>query len=162
MKQLFCTLVAGLLSVAVAQACIVVIAWDKEQVLVVELTDPTPTARYPVYRDQIERHPNVISVTAANGMPGGLTQQIRIRPQDLGTDDFWFADWFATDFRFVETMGIQMAAGRPLQSEYSSDSTQAVVINRTAAAAMAAGILATTSSTAAPPSDTSIGTGTRF
>ncbi|MCH8122086.1 MAG: ABC transporter permease [Bacteroidetes bacterium] len=111
------------------------LGFDKDQVLVVELTDPTPTRLYPVFRDAIVRHPNVLSVTAANGTPGGFTQEIRIRPGHITTDENWVAAWYATDFLYTETLGIEMAAGRPLTSDFSSDSTRAVVINETAAAA---------------------------
>lgn len=110
------------------------LGFDKEQVLVVQLTDPTPTNLYPVYRDAILRHSKVLNVSAANGTPGGLTQEVRIRPANASTDENWVSAWYATDFDYTQTMGIEMAAGRPLMTEFSTDSTLAVVINEVAAA----------------------------
>ncbi len=111
------------------------LGFDKEQVLVVQLTDPTPTNLYPVFRDRIVQHPKVLSVSAANGTPGGLNQEFRTRPINADADESWVSAWYAVDFEFTETLGIEMAAGRPLQSGYSTDSTAAIMINESAATA---------------------------
>ncbi|HMB91594.1 MAG TPA: ABC transporter permease [Rhodothermales bacterium] len=109
------------------------LGFDKERVVVIQLTDPTPSNLFPAYKQAILRDPNVLSASASISVPAGLINQATVRPEEAPMDASWQVQLYATDFDFVETMGMEMAAGRDLSKEYSLDSTRAFLINETAA-----------------------------
>src|SRR5690606_28077081 len=48
-------------------------------------------------------------------------------------DERWLLSFYGVDFDFVETMGFELAEGRALSRDFSTDSTQAYLINEAAA-----------------------------
>ena len=111
------------------------LGFDKEHVVVVQLTDPNASNQYQAYKDAILQHPNVLNVSAGFSTPGGLIGQATMRPFGDSEDQSWQVLTYFTDFDFVETMGMEIAAGRDFSTAFSTDSTNAMLINETAARA---------------------------
>ena len=111
------------------------LGFDKEHVVVVQLTDPNAANRYQAYKDAVLQDPNVLSVSAAFSKPGGLVGQATMRPYEASDDQSWQVQAYFSDFDFVETMDMDVVAGRALSTAFSTDSTQALMINETAARA---------------------------
>ncbi|MCH8960781.1 MAG: FtsX-like permease family protein, partial [Bacteroidetes bacterium] len=111
------------------------LGFDKEHVVVVELTDPNASRHYSAYKDAILQHPKVLSVSAAFSKPGGLVGQATMRPYEASDDQSLQVQTYFSDFDFVETMDMEIVAGRDFSPEFSTDSTQALLINETAARA---------------------------
>ena len=58
-----------------------------------------------------------------------------MRPFEDSQEQSWQMLTYFTDFDFVETMGMEIAAGRDFSTAFSTDSTNAMLINETAARA---------------------------
>ncbi len=111
------------------------LGFDKAHVVAVQMTDPNASRHYPAYKDAILQHPKVLDVSAGFSRPGGLIGQATMRPYEASDDQSLQVQTYFTDFDFVETMDMEIVAGRDFSPEFSTDSTQALVINETAARA---------------------------
>ena len=111
------------------------LGFDKEHVVVVQMTDPNASRHYQSYKDAALQHPNVLQVSAGFSTPGGLIGQATMRPFEDSEEQTWQVLTYFTDFDFVETMGMEIAAGRDFSTAFSTDSTNAFLINETAARA---------------------------
>lgn len=97
-----------------------------DQIVIVQLTDPTPRANYRVYRDAVLRSPAIVSVSAASSAPAaGLLAEVMMRPSSAQQDETWLVKGYFSDFGFVETMGIDLLAGRALSPAFPVDSVGA-------------------------------------
>lgn len=103
-----------------------------DQVLVVQLTDPTPMNLYRSYKTSILTNPDVVSVTASFSAPASLVQQAQVRPVNTGSDELWQVHLYIADFDFLETMGIELLAGRDIREDAPADTVNGVLLNETA------------------------------
>lgn len=108
------------------------LGFDREQVLVVQLTDPAVRTLYPMFRDRVEELPSVISVTGSSSAPGFFIQNQLVAPDDAPQDEQSMVQGFATDFGFIETLGINVKSGRAHDKSHPSDTLGAFVINEAA------------------------------
>ena len=67
-----------------------------------------------------------------SGEPGGFFDTHMFDVE--GHDEKWRSKTEFADFEFVKTLGLKIIAGRDFSSQYSTDTTDAVLINKTAAA----------------------------
>lgn len=109
------------------------LGFDKEHVVVLQVTDPNAADQYPAYRDAILQDPNVLNVSASLSTPGGLQNQATVRPEGAPEEATYQVYTYFSDFHFAETLGLEVVAGRSLDPAFSTDSTQAILINETAA-----------------------------
>ena len=110
------------------------LGFDKEYVVVVPLRDQADQINNAALKQQWQQIPNVLSVAATSGVPG-------IRD---GLHDFWvFPDntrrdslelmTLTVDHDFVETLGLELLAGRDFSEDFPTDATDAFLINESAA-----------------------------
>ena len=78
---------------------------------------------------EYERHPNVVSVAAASNVPGQLRAITRMRTEGMPEDEFQEGTTVAVDHNYVETMGIDVIAGRTFDPAQAVDSTEAFMVN---------------------------------
>jgi len=105
---------------------------DREQVLVVQLTDPAPMNLYRSYKNEILNHPDVISVSASFSAPASLVQQSRIRLVNTGSDETWQVQTYFSDFDFIETLGMELIEGRTIIPDNPGDTLRGIMVNETA------------------------------
>lgn len=110
------------------------LGFDREQVMVVQLTDPNIRAEYKQFRDRVAELPSVASVSASSSAPGFFVGNQPVVPDDGSTEDQFFLQAFTSDFNFVETLGVEMIAGRAPSMERPADSVGAFIINEAAVA----------------------------
>ena len=110
------------------------LGFDREQVLVVQLTDPNVRAEYKQFRDRVEELPSVASVSASSSAPGFFVGNQPVVPDDGSPDDQFLLQAFTSDYNFVETLGVGMVAGRAPSMERPADSIGAFIINEAAVA----------------------------
>ena len=67
-----------------------------------------------------------------SGEPGGFFDEHTFDVE--GQHEIWNARTEFADFEFVKTLGLKIIAGRDFSSQFATDTTDAVLINRTAAA----------------------------
>ena len=110
------------------------LGFDRDQVIVVQLTDPNIRGQYRQFRDRVKLQPSVVSVSASSSAPGFFVGNQPVVPDDGSPDDQFFLQAFTSDFDFVETLGLEMVAGRAPSMERPADSIGAFIINETAVA----------------------------
>ena len=66
-----------------------------------------------------------------SGEPGGFFDMHTFEAE--GQRDVWKSRTEFADFEYVKTLGLKIIAGRDFSSQYATDTTDAVLINRTAA-----------------------------
>lgn len=108
------------------------LGFDKENLLVIQLTDPVIRNEYQVLRQRVEALSSVKSVSASQTGPGYLSQYQPVRRQSVAAQDQEFDLTFLSDFDFVETLGMKMVAGRSHSKDHPSDSLGAFIINEEA------------------------------
>ncbi len=105
---------------------------NQEQILVVQLTDPVIRARYRGFKNRVKQIPSVKNVSASFSAPADLVNQAAFRTVHAAPDENWLSHYFGIDFDFLETLGIQMVAGRDLSHDNAADTIDAVILNETA------------------------------
>jgi putative ABC transport system permease protein len=104
---------------------------DKEQVVVVQLTDPTPMNAFRTFKSVISANPAVKSVSAAYSAPAELVNQFRIKGVNTGSEEVIQAHNYFHDFDFVETLGIRLLAGKDVTLDNPGDTLNTCLINET-------------------------------
>jgi putative ABC transport system permease protein len=106
------------------------LGFDKESIIY--FTPPTELSRKKeVFRENLLRYSTIKSVTSSNGTPGmgsstwgySLPEQ-KIENQSMNT--------MIIDFDYVKTYGLEIVEGRNISSEFSTDSSDAYLVNETA------------------------------
>lgn len=105
---------------------------DKEQVVVIQLTDPTPINAFRAYKSIISSHEAVKSVSAAFSAPASIVFQSRIKGVNTGSDEVIQAQNYFHDFDFIKTLGIRLIAGKEISIENPGDTLNTCIINETA------------------------------
>ena len=108
------------------------LGYNQEQTIIVPIDNNELYKNLKVFKNDLQSESNVASVSMMSGEPGGFFD---IHMFDVeGQNDKWRSRTEFADFEFVKTLGLKIIAGRDFSSAYPTDSTDAVLINRTAAA----------------------------
>jgi len=103
--------------------------FDRERLLTFPLRGDLDE-RYKTVKEVFRRHPGVRSASVAYGIPGDI-----IAGDDIlvpGREGSLPANLFTVDFDYLETMGLDLVAGRGFSRDYATDADEAFVINETA------------------------------
>ncbi|MGH7495375.1 MAG: ABC transporter permease [bacterium] len=109
---------------------------NKERLVVLAVEQGQEIARrYPDLRNQLLQHPNIASVAASKRVPSGRLLDSSEGSVPDGDKyeklNFRIAN-VRVDHSFIETYGMQMAAGRNFSVTFPTDSTEAFILNETA------------------------------
>ncbi len=110
------------------------LGFDKEQVVTVELTDPTPSSRFPALRDAYAQLPGVESVSGGMGAPAGFSNPAQMRSVNATDDDNIPLTLYFVRYDYTETLGMEMAAGRSFTEDFPADTLGGIVLNEQAVA----------------------------
>jgi len=105
---------------------------DREEVIVIQLTDPTPAKLFRTYKSTVLQNPNIISVSASFSAPATLVQQARVEIANSGTDNVWQVQAYFGEFDLIETLGLEILEGRTFTQENPGDTLRSFLINETA------------------------------
>jgi putative ABC transport system permease protein len=107
------------------------LGYDKEQTVIVPIDNGDIYNNRDVFKKDLQSENNIQSVSLMSGEPGGFfdIQMFEVE----GRNSKWKSRTEFADFEFVKTLGLKIIAGRDLSSQFPTDSTDAVLINRTAA-----------------------------
>ena len=99
--------------------------FNKENVIAVDASETDPNKTFPLFRQELLRHPAVVGIaSAAAGLGNGH--------DFLGyTDKGISAELNIVDTDYINVMGMQLVAGKNLQHALVNDSTKPIVINET-------------------------------
>lgn len=106
--------------------------FSKEQTMIVRLDNGTIWGKKDQFKNQVQADPAVAAVAAMTGEPGGFHDNYSFEAEGHPGEKLMFNTQFA-DFEYVKTLGLKIIAGRDFSPAFITDSTSAVLINRTAA-----------------------------
>jgi putative ABC transport system permease protein len=99
--------------------------FTKDQVIIVSSRDIEGLGtEYQVMKQQLLSHPEIISVSAANLMPGDQNTNsdgVRYEGYDSSVDPFIGMSYLNVDYDFFETFDIELIAGRSFSEERGTD-----------------------------------------
>ena len=106
------------------------LGFNKDQVLVFRLQGQQSRNKYPIIKEKLLRNPKVISIGTSTTSPGeGFGKNLMNAEQEQGGMKQYGVDLYGVDFEFFSTLGIEVVKGRNFSLEFSTDTTNAVMIN---------------------------------
>jgi putative ABC transport system permease protein len=108
------------------------LGYNKEQTVIVPIDNNDIYKNINSFKTELQSQTAVQSVSAMSGAPGGFFDG-QMFDVEGHAERFSSRTEFA-DFEFVKTLGLKIIAGRDFSAQFSTDTTDAVLINKTAAA----------------------------
>ena len=108
------------------------LGFEKENKLVMTVKGAPAIGRIPVLTNALEQHSNVLSTTLSLGHLGRTTtfEQAEIENEE-GVFVSQSYNWFYIYEDFINTMGIELIAGRNFDEDIPSDANHAILVNET-------------------------------
>jgi putative ABC transport system permease protein len=107
---------------------------NKEHLVILPASDEM-VQRYPAFKNRLLQHPNITGVAASKRVPSArLLDSSGARIIDGEKSEpinFRIAN-VRVDHDFIDTYGMEIIAGRNFSTEFSTDSTEAFILNETA------------------------------
>jgi putative ABC transport system permease protein len=107
------------------------LGYDKEQTLVIKIDNNDIYDHRHTFKDELQNSGNVSSVSLMSGEPGGFYDMHAFDAE--GQQAIFKSRTEFADFEYVKTLGLKIIAGRDFSPQFATDTTNAVLINRTAA-----------------------------
>ncbi|RFS26869.1 ABC transporter permease [Chitinophaga silvatica] len=107
------------------------LGYNKEQTIIIPIDNGDIYNNLNSFKRQLQSQSAVQSVSAMSGEPGGYFDFQLFDVEDHA--EKWNANTEFADFEFVKTLGLTIIAGRDFSSQFPTDTTDAVLINKTAA-----------------------------
>jgi putative ABC transport system permease protein len=108
------------------------LGFSKEQSLLVRIDNSEIYKAKSRFKNTLQNDPSVINTSLMSGEPGGFHDGHGFDAEAMPGQKLLFRTEF-TDFEYVKTLGLKIIAGRDFSPQFSTDSTSAVLINRSAA-----------------------------
>jgi putative ABC transport system permease protein len=108
------------------------LGFRRENVVSIRLRDPDVQQKITAFKEELIRHPEVLSAALGAGRPGYPWTGLYLFEGRDGMEEHNFHVFFA-GFDYIETLGLELVAGRDFDPEYGSDPQQAVIVNQTLA-----------------------------
>jgi len=107
------------------------LGYNKEQTVMVRIDNDDIDNNMNVFKTGLQNQSVIQSVSLMSGEPGGFFDGHVFDVQ--GHAEKWNARTEFADFEFVKTLGLKIIAGRDFSPSFPTDTTNAVLINKTAA-----------------------------
>lgn len=108
------------------------LGYDKEQTMVISIDNDDIYNNREAFKKDLMNNPAIAAVSIMSGEPGGFYDKHVFDVQ--ANSERWLATTEFADYDYVKTLGLHLVAGRDFSAQYGTDSSDAVIINRTAAA----------------------------
>lgn len=108
------------------------LGFDKENKLVMTIQGASAIEKIPIFIDELKQQRNVLNATVSFNQMGRSTtfEQAEVENND-GAFESQSYNWFYIDQDFVNTMGIELVAGRNFDRSIPSDANHAILVNET-------------------------------
>jgi len=106
------------------------LGYSRGRIAVIQISDNVRSKRE-VIQTEIERHPEVLSMSASASIPIVWESPHSVRPVDAGKDEAKTMQVYGVDYNFVETLGMKITDGRSFSRQY--DDQNSFIISETAA-----------------------------
>lgn len=106
------------------------LGYNKEQTVIVPIDNNEISDNKLAFKNELQNQSAVKSVSLMSGAPGGFFDSYTFDVE--GQNERMTANTEFADFEFVKTLGLKIIAGRDFSSQFPTDSTDAVLLNKTA------------------------------
>jgi putative ABC transport system permease protein len=106
------------------------LGFSKEQVIYFDVRGGV-AEKTEVFKNALKKSPGVVSVTGGYGLPGDQLATDGIIVPGNNQQQEYTAVQLIVDYDYIKTMGAEIIAGRDFSHEFSTDSTDAFIINET-------------------------------
>ncbi len=107
------------------------LGYDKEQTMVIPIDNEDFYNNRKSFKTNLQNNSAIASVSLMSGEPGGFFDKQMFDVE--GQPQKWLAGSEFADVDFVKTLGLKIIAGRDFSTQFTTDSADAILINRTAA-----------------------------
>ncbi len=107
------------------------LGYDKEHTLVIPLNNELYNDKQ-LFKRELLSLTGVASVSMMSGEPGGFFDMHSHKAEGQN-ERVWKTRTEFSDFDFVKTLGLKIVAGRDFSGQFSTDTTEATIVNQTAA-----------------------------
>lgn len=111
------------------------LGYHKEQTIIIPIDNEDIYTKRNAFKNELQGKPDIAGVSIMSGEPGGFFDQHTFEVENK-PGEVWKSRTEFADFEIVNTLGLKIIAGRNLSSQFPTDTTNAVLINRTAAASL--------------------------
>ncbi|HEV8084956.1 MAG TPA: FtsX-like permease family protein, partial [Chitinophagaceae bacterium] len=108
------------------------LGYNQEQTIAVPVDNNDIYNNMNVFKTALQSDRNIESVSIMSGEPGGYFDMHVFDVE--GHNERWNARTEFADFEYAKTLGLKIIAGRDFSAQFPTDTTDAVLINKTAAA----------------------------
>lgn len=109
------------------------LGFNNENMLVIPVESNQVRTHYEAFKNSLMKNPVIVNVSMSQKVPAEREYSDMGWSTDIQKEAF-LSRHFAIDHDFIETYGIEMAAGRAFSDDYESDKTESrYIINETAA-----------------------------
>ncbi len=107
------------------------VGFDKEQVVGIPFRDSKETSLMQTLKEEFGKVPGIALSTVSSSTPGKNLSNIVVLPEGVQADQTQTMNTLVTDFDFINTYKLKMAAGRAFSKDFGDDSS-AFILNQTA------------------------------
>ena len=109
------------------------LGFNKEQVVAMPiLKDPSLRKKYELIKNELLRNPRILNATASSQVPRSSFEGYVIRREgNEGSEAKMMGNLFV-DYDFIETLGMELAAGRNFSKDSATDETKGFIFNESA------------------------------
>ena len=108
------------------------LGFDKENLVVLEMQDSAFRSKAATFREELLRHPDITAVSNSTGVPGDISWIQVMYVEREGQMVEGGVILAQTDYHYIETMGMEIVAGRDFDKNMGTDDSLAVIVNETA------------------------------
>lgn len=108
------------------------LGFDKEQVVVVRMSDSNVLDRYESFKNELLQNPSILNVSATSNLLGGGDWGMPLYIQNENGEEKFISRVLIVDHDFVETLQMKIVQGRDFSTEFATDLDEAFLLNETA------------------------------
>lgn len=106
------------------------LGFDKDQIININIGDPGLADRIESFQQKLEENPSILHTSYSNNMPGRTFGRGGVNLEGGNEDEPWIVSVMSMDENYLETMDIQLAAGRNYGESYGADQQESIIINQ--------------------------------
>src|SRR5690606_31138621 len=110
--------------------------FERDGIVNLRLRNPQLLVSYEALKNRLLEIPQVQSVAGSSNMPGETFGRRGLKPFDAQSEDFFIMSALQIDSRYLDTLSMQVLAGRSYSPEFGSDATESIMLNESAARAL--------------------------
>jgi len=115
------------------------LGFEKDDVLLIQLPygDENVIQKYPVFRDELLNHADIVSVSSAYTIPGiNSRMNMSVSIEGGSSETSVNMQVLPADYGFVSSMNLTIAEGRDFSEKFSLDKDKSLILNQSAVKAL--------------------------